>query len=58
MVAVPHSAGGKYSPPVRTVVREPERTKADEGAREALINQRLMLRVSQDLTLKIMAMDG
>ena len=49
MEAVLHSAGGRSSRPVRTVVREPEPVKADGGTKEALANQSLMLSALQEL---------
>ena len=58
MDAVLHSVGSKYSRPVRTVVREPERSEADEGMKETLTNQGAMLKALQDLTQKVAAMHG
>ena len=58
MEAVLHSVGSKHSRLVRAVVRESERSEADEGAKEALANQGAMFKALQDLTQKVAAMNG
>ena len=58
MEAVLHSVGSQHSRPVRTLVREPEISEADEGAKEALANQGAMLKALQALTQKVAAMHG
>ena len=58
MEVVLHLPDSKYSRPVPTVVREPEGLKADEEAKEQMINQGLMLSALKDLVQQIATMNG